>query len=211
MAKLSDLNLLDVGHTIQMAGAVYIGNGKVYLAMFPEEAGTIVDSEGHEVTGFLAEDGSKLTAETLNMSQEEWTTFLRQADILETEVDARAADGTIAKAILRKGQRQNDQGVSWRVYKRDCYKCRYCGNDDTALTVDHLVCWEVGGPWTEANLVSCCRKCNKTRGNTPYEEWLQHPFYVRVSAGLSDAIRQANVKLVETLASIPRLVHKRAR
>ena len=72
------------------------------------------------------------------------------------------------------------------------------------LTVDHLVCWEEGGPSIEANLVSSCKKCNKIRGNTPFEAWLRHPVYRKVSQGLTDRARQDNERLVPTLSQIPR-------
>ena len=41
MIKLSDINLLDIGNTIQMAGTIYVGNGKTYLVPFPEDVGSI--------------------------------------------------------------------------------------------------------------------------------------------------------------------------
>ena len=58
------------------------------------------------------------------------------------------------KAVIRKCQRNIEQGVSWNVFRRDGYACRYCGNKEVPLTVDHLVLWEESGPSTEANLVS---------------------------------------------------------
>jgi 5-methylcytosine-specific restriction endonuclease McrA len=212
MAKLSDIKILSIGHTIQMAGAVYVGEGKAYLAMFPDEQSRVSVRQGdYEVVLLDAEDQEVAEVESLLMDTSEWEVFLRQTDLLETEVTARAADGTVQKAIVRKSQRQIEQGVSWKVYKRDRYACRYCANDDTPLTVDHLVTWESGGPSTVNNLVAACRKCNKTRGDLSYLEWLQHPFYRKVSQNLSEGGRQANLKLAETLDSIPRLVHKRTR
>lgn len=209
MAKLQDINLLAVGHTIQMAGAVYVGELKAYIVMFPDE-GVTLDAGGNDVW-FETKDGEDHLVEVLDMDQDDWATFLRQTDLLETEVSARAADGTIQKAIVRKSQRQIEQGVSWRVFKRDRYRCRYCANDDVPLTVDHLVTWEQGGPSTVENLVAACRKCNKTRGELPYNEWLIHPFYLKVSKNLDDGARQANLQLVETLDKIPRNAHKRTR
>jgi 5-methylcytosine-specific restriction endonuclease McrA len=207
MARLSDLNLFDVGNALQMAGAVYTGKGKVYLALFPDEAGDI--SRG---TTFQSQaHGQDLEVETLSMTQDDWATFIRQTDLLETEVIARSTDGTLAKVVVRKSQRQIEQGVSWKVFKRDGYECRYCGNDDTPLTVDHLVCWEAGGPSIIENLVAACRKCNKIRGDLPYEQWLQHPHYTRVSKNLDEATREANRKLIETLSSIPLQTSKRSR
>jgi len=207
MATLSDLNILSIGNTIQMAGAVYVGDGKVYLAMFPDEAGDVSRGALFQSQG----QGPDLPIEALTMTQDDWVKFIRQTDLLETEALARQADGTIQKAILRKSQRQIEQGVSWRVFKRDGYKCRYCGNDDTPLTVDHLVCWEAGGPSIVENLVAACRKCNKTRGDLTYEAWLQHQYYRKVSQNLDDAGRKANVALVETLANIPLHTHKKSR
>ena len=79
------------------------------------------------------------------------------------------------------------------------------------LTVDHLVCWEVGGPSTEANLVSACRKCNKVRGNTPYPDWLTNGYYVQVSKGLKPAVREANEAVSATLDAVPRKLHVHTR
>lgn len=206
MARLSDLNLLSIGHTIQLAGAVYIGEGKVYLAMLPDESGDL-----SREASFQSQAQGELPVETLTMDQDDWAKFLRQTDLLETEALVRATNGTIEKAIVRKSQRQVEQGVSWKVYKRDGYRCRYCGSDDVPLTVDHLVCWEQGGPSIVENLVSSCRKCNKTRGNLLYKDWLQHPFYLKVSANLSDAVKQSNLKLLETLDTIPLTLKPRTR
>jgi hypothetical protein len=190
--KLSDLNILDVGNTIGLVGAVFGGKGSTYLCMFPDQE--IEDNQ-----------------EVLDMDLEDWKKFLRQTDLLETEVLSFTADGKLSKAIMRKTQRLIEQRVSWAVYKRDEYKCRYCGRDGVPLTVDHLVLWEEGGPSIEENLTSSCRRCNKTRGRTKYEEWLQHPYYKKVSKSLSDAQREENVALSHTLAGIPLRVVDRSR
>jgi 5-methylcytosine-specific restriction endonuclease McrA len=210
MAKLSDINLLSVGHSIQMAGAIYVGEGQAYLAFFADEPHELVEMSALRVPGNPAL-ADQIPLKVLELSQDDWVELLKQTDQLNTEVLARAADGTVQKAIIRKSQRQIEQGVSWRVYKRDRYACRYCGNDNTPLTVDHLVTWESGGPSTVENLVAACRKCNKTRGELGYAEWLRHPYYLKVSRNLSEADRAANVKVLETLDAIPRLEHKRTR
>jgi hypothetical protein len=209
MTKLSDLNILDIGNTIQLEGAIFVGNGKMYLCMFPGHNGIVVhDEAGDEVVFVAFEDGAPFpTVETVCMNTDEWNTFFRQTDLLETEVLAKSSDGKLAKVVLRKSQRNIAQEVSWKVYKRDDYKCRYCGRDDVPLTVDHLVLWEEGGPSTEANLVSACKKCNKARGNMQYDAWLQSPFYNRASKGLTVTTRQDNLDLASTLAAIPRQMH----
>ena len=191
--KLTDIDILRVGHDIQIAGAVFADNDHLFLCLLPDEP-----TEGREVV-------------SLEMDTDDWKAFLRQTDLLETEVLAQAKDGTLAKIIVRKSARQIDQGVSWRVFKREKYCCAYCGADDVPLTVDHLVCYEEGGPSIEANLLAACRKCNKIRGNLSYAEWLKHPFYLKVSARLTAEQRQKNLDLVATLPGIPRKYHVNSR
>ncbi len=183
--RFQDLDLYQVGNTIQLVGAIYQGQGRSLLCYFPEE-----------------DDGSP--TEHLDMSSEQWKVFLRQTDLLETEILEKAEDGTLTKAILRKSQRQIETGVQWRVFRRDNYRCRYCGKDDVPLTVDHLVLWEAGGPTIEENLVSACRRCNKTRGNTSYADWLRNPYYLKASRNLTPEVRAANETLLGTLSQIPR-------
>jgi len=121
------------------------------------------------------------------------------------------------KAVVRKCQRNIDQVVSWNVFGRDNFACRYCGrsHDDNGnrvpLTVDHLVLWENGGPSTESNLASSCKKCNKTRGNTEYADWLNHHYYKRVAENLTQAQRQANIDLLSTLANIELVINIRTK
>lgn len=189
MATLKDVGLFNVGHSLQLVGALYADADKTYLVPFPERAE--IPSE----------------VDTLAMDLDEWNTFLRQTDLLETEVLAKAKDGGLTKAIMRKSQRQISQVVSWEVFRRDNYACRYCANAATPLTVDHLVLWEHGGPSVPANLLSACRNCNKTRGNKPYADWLKSDYYARVSQNLSSEIRHSNEVLVGTLDAIPRMVH----
>lgn len=209
--KFEELNLLEVGHSIGLVGAVFSGNNEMYLCMFPRSHCEIEDVEGNNVVKVVQSDGLSAIAETLNMDLDQWQKFIRQTDLMETEIVAEDADGKIVKAIVRKCQRQIDQQVSWQVFRRDGYKCRYCGKDGVPLTVDHLVLWEDGGPSTDQNMVSACKKCNKARGNTKYADWLHHPVYKKVSRGLSDAEKRANEALLPTLDVIPRNTHVRSR
>lgn len=130
---------------------------------------------------------------------------------METEILTQAEDGKLVKAIVRKSTRQIEQGVSWAVYRRDNFRCRYCAADKVPMTVDHLVLWEEGGPSIEENLVTCCRRCNKTRGDTPYAEWLESPYYKKVSRRLLSMVREDNLALVDKLVDIPLRVHVRGR
>lgn len=190
--RLADIDIYEVGVTIQIAGAVYSDGKKAYVLLFPTE-------QAHN-----------LEIEYLNLSKEDWNTFVRQTDLMEREVIGKASDGTLAKIIIRKSTRQIDQRTSWAVWKRDGYRCRYCGSDH-ALTVDHLVTWEEGGPSTEANLLSACPRCNGLRGNTPYEEWINSPEYKRVSKSLTATQQHENARVATTLGSIPRRIHSKTR
>ncbi len=176
-----------------MVGALYEGEGRAFTFMLPDEPAVPVPLE------------------TVCMSQDEWQTFLRQVDLLETEVTVRSADGTVGKAIVRKSQRQVDQVVQWTVFRRDSYACRYCGADKVPLTVDHLVLWEDGGPSTVENMVTACRKCNKVRGSVPYADWLRHPYYVDKAVRLPASVRDANVAVADTLGKIPVVKNVRSR
>lgn len=210
--KLEDINLFAVGNTIQLVGAIWEGEGRMLLCMFPEHEGSLFDEANVEFSYGNEKDGysSDMAVRVLNMNSEEWNRFIKQTDLLETEVVAAAGeDGKLAKIIIRKSGRQIAQTVSWEVYKRDDFKCRYCGaGPGIPLTVDHLVLWEEGGPSTHANLVTADRTCNKRRGNLPYDQWLEHPYYKKVSRNLTEEQRKANRDLAKTLDAIPRLLHK---
>jgi hypothetical protein len=145
------------------------------------------------------------------MGLEDWKKFMRQVDLKETEVLREGPDRKLRKAVVRKCQRIIDNRVSWQVYKRDGYRCRYCGRDGLPLTVDHLVLWEEGGPSIEENLLTACRKCNKTRGSLPYADWLQHPKYLEVSENLPADVVTANQVVATTLDNIPRVYSERSR
>jgi hypothetical protein len=186
--RLDELNLYELGNTIGISGMVLSGNDWSYLCMFPDQ-----------------EAPANQWLEKLELTYEDWQKLVFQLDNQEVEVLQKTAHGDLAKVVLRKSQRLIEQRVSWAVFKRDNYTCRYCGADDVPLTVDHLILWEEMGPSVEANLVAACRKCNKTRGNMQYEEWLNSPYYAKVSVGLSPEGRAANWEILKnnSLAAIP--------
>ena len=193
--KLKDFNLLEFGNTITLSGMMLSDAHKQYLFPFPEEQ---------------IDDITSTDIEILDLTLEDWKAVLRQTDLLETEVLAKDKNGFI-KATLRKSGRQIDQRISWAVYRRDNYTCRYCGRNDVPLTVDHLILWEAGGPSIEENLVSSCKNCNKARGNTEYEEWLGSEFYNRVYLNLDRETVRLNEELTQRFKLIPVRVHKISR
>ena len=165
--KLDQLDLLSIGNTIQLAGAVWTGDGRTFIVPLPDE----------ELTDIW---------EVLNLDGAEWGP---------------------GKAVLRKSQRQIDQWMAWRVFERDGYRCRYCGAK-APLTVDHVILWENGGATVEDNLVSACKKCNKTRGNMEYEAWIDSGEYMKRVGNLSPAAQNANEDLVRQLDKLRAITAK---
>jgi len=190
--KFSDIKLDTIGQEVQLVGGVWAGNGQAYLFYFPEY-------------------GQEFEATPIAMTLADWQTLIKQSDAVETEVLTRNENGELVKIVARKCERIVNQDVTWSVFRRDHFACRYCGNDKVPLTVDHLVLWENGGPTIEANLVTACRKCNKARGRTPYVEWLQHPHYRKVSKNLTPQGHVQNTMLLDTLDAIPRVAHVKSR
>lgn len=202
--KLSDIDILSVGNELGLIGAVWAGAGKAIICTFPNSPAEIRSSA-------LVVDGDEHEIHVMHMDTDEWARFIRQTDLMETEILQKAKDGSLTKIILRKSSRNVEPTVQWKVFRRDECRCRYCGTDSAPLTVDHLVLWEDGGPSTENNLLSACRKCNKARGNTQYEDWLDSPYYKKVSSFLPLPVLEANRSIAATLAKIPRRLHSNTR
>ncbi len=58
------------------------------------------------------------------------------------------------------------------VYRRDNYRCQYCGERFSAslLTFDHVLPRSRGGDTTWSNIVTSCQPCNRTKcSRTPAE------------------------------------------
>jgi len=101
-------------------------------------------------------------------NNEEIHQIIRQLDVQDIE--------GLQKVILRKSQRQIDQRVQWEVFRRDEFRCVYCGADDVPMTIDHIVLWEHMGDTVPDNLNCSCKKCNKTRGSMDYDDWLRNDY-----------------------------------
>lgn len=154
MLQLKDIDIHELGNQIQIAGVLMQGNGKSLAVYFAKS-----DLEVPEV---------------VQMSEEDWKTFLHQVDTLEVKLFPHDPN---VRTIVRKSQRNIEQGISWNVFRRDNYTCRYCAETERLLTVDHLVLWEDMGQSLEGNLISSCKKCNNTRGNKKFEDWIESDYY----------------------------------
>jgi len=66
------------------------------------------------------------------------------------------------------------------VFRRDGYRCLYCGEDrKKLLTVDHVIPKSKGGKDSWNNLVTACKKCNNEKSDLPVEEFgklLKQPY-----------------------------------
>jgi hypothetical protein len=192
MTSFRDTELLDWGSEILLAGAIYSAGDKNFACFFP---------------GSSEEKAQPVVV--LDMDAQDWTALIDQLDKLNVQVNF--VNGSPERAIFSKSARAVDNNVSWAVYRRDNYTCRYCGDSQSPLSVDHLVLWEDGGPWTMDNLVTCCKRDNKKRGRMQYAAWLDSDYYKRISAGLTDEAKAANRALLPTLDGIRRLNHARSR
>ncbi len=172
--SLSDIDIYDVGNAISLAGAIWCGRGQLYLVPFPNTS---------------AED-MQLPQALLAMNPTELERFLHQSDVLDVQGHGHA--------ILRKSQRIIDSTMQWKVFHRDGYRCRYCG-ERRPLTVDHVILWENGGATVEDNLISSCRRCNKLRGSMEYDQWMESNEYRKLSRGLYPMDKQTNLAVVATL------------
>lgn len=73
------------------------------------------------------------------------------------------------------------QGSKWirrekrlAIYLRDgmaCVWCRAAVEEGVQLSLDHLVPFSQGGSNDEANLVTCCKICNSSRGTRTVDEF----------------------------------------
>lgn len=58
------------------------------------------------------------------------------------------------------------------IYARDKHQCQYCGRrcPPSELTYDHVIPVARGGRKTWENIVTCCRECNRRKGDHAPEE-----------------------------------------
>ena len=78
-------------------------------------------------------------------------------------------------------RKENWGGMNWirqekrlAIYLRDGLACGYCGHaveDGACLTLDHIVPVSRGGKNEATNLVTCCGRCNSSRGNRSLPVW----------------------------------------
>jgi 5-methylcytosine-specific restriction endonuclease McrA len=50
------------------------------------------------------------------------------------------------------------------IFRRDQYRCQYCGQEKAQLTLDHVIPRHQGGEYSWTNLVTACPSCNLKKG-----------------------------------------------
>ncbi len=72
------------------------------------------------------------------------------------------------------------------IFRRDHYRCQYCGTRMGMLTIDHVFPRRLGGEYSWTNLVTACKDCNLQKGGRTLKEaglqLLQKPVEPRPSA-----------------------------
>ncbi len=56
------------------------------------------------------------------------------------------------------------------IFRRDGFKCAYCGRSDLPLTIDHVIPKAKGGDESWENLITACTFCNNKKGDRSPEE-----------------------------------------
>ncbi len=56
------------------------------------------------------------------------------------------------------------------IFRRDGYRCQYCGVQTPFLTIDHIIPRSLGGAHTWQNLVAACPSCNHRKGGRTLEQ-----------------------------------------
>jgi hypothetical protein len=70
------------------------------------------------------------------------------------------------------GDYYRDPDLRKKLFERDAWKCRYCGEQVSVdnATLDHRQPVSQGGEDSPENLVTCCLLCNSVKSGKTYEE-----------------------------------------
>jgi len=76
---------------------------------------------------------------------------------------------------MKENRKPLSKRVRFEVFKRDGFKCRYCGktSESVMLEVDHVFPVSKGGTDEPGNLVTACFDCNRGKANKPLSQIVQ--------------------------------------
>ena len=99
---------------------------------------------------------------------------------------------------IRDRKLNGGQGMNWirkekrlALYLRDGLACVWCGlsvEDGAQLTLDHLKPHSKGGSNEAGNLVTCCQRCNSSRGNRSVKSFAE-----AVASYLNHGVKAADI------------------
>ena len=75
----------------------------------------------------------------------------------------------LVKYVFLPNLTRNIQPTRMNVFKRDKWTCQYCGvvcKDSKSMTIDHIHPKSKGGGTQWTNVVTCCKPCNISKGNS---------------------------------------------
>jgi 5-methylcytosine-specific restriction endonuclease McrA len=96
--------------------------------------------------------------------------------------------------LYGQSKRSRDNGVpdglsigEWQAMIGRVHGCAYCGSHE-AVTLDHVVPLSRGGDHEIGNVVPCCRRCNASKFNLTFVEWMAstRPRVAKVLAFLTE-------------------------
>lgn len=130
--------------------------------------GLVVGGEGAQAILMLPDAPSLSECRTARLSLEEWTDFLARTDNPEILIMP-------AKAFHRKVRYEISGAVQQKIWVADGCKCMYCGATfgKSAMSIDHFHSLESGGANDTSNYLSCCKKCNKSKGSMDALKWCE--------------------------------------
>jgi hypothetical protein len=136
----------DFGELMNLSGFLVQGMGSSYLILLPS-----------------ADSVSPDNINVVSPSLEEISEILRASD--DPEIYKLDESGNV-KIIHRKCEYAISGAVQQQIWHRDNYTCLYCGRSipSVQLTIDHVKPLELGGENNQSNYMSCCRKCQKSKG-----------------------------------------------
>ena len=90
------------------------------------------------------------------------------------------------------------------LFARDGWRCVYCGDGASRLTLDHVVPRSRGGQSVWENVVTACGPCNRLKGDMlPHEFFARHPWagqnFVRYARAVHRALKR-NARRAVSLA-----------
>lgn len=74
--------------------------------------------------------------------------------------------------MAEKKRKSISKKTRFEVFKRDSFKCQYCGKSapEVVLEVDHIKPVAEGGKTTMLNLITACRDCNRGKGKRKLDD-----------------------------------------